>query len=316
MHNADNDDNTADKVKIKYAYMDKMPLEGWAWEFIRRNASYKTLYDEIKRDFNSMKSLKGITDFNSVLNKIEKHPVNDKLSRMRNEFHIRVGVDSFNIRTGFYQKTPKEVDNFLAAEELSIFIAVPNPDKAYNEFRYRKPSILGATSVKSLALDFDMQHLFQGDIDKVQKEPTMELYQYCHKTLLKDLPPVDASDTLYFGVSLHGKLHDIMQQIHDVLDNYFDYSKTRNIDKKWKYYLIVYDLMKNHDKSSDDCGQILQLAFKKVDVKPRTDDGQAKGGKIRKALDPFMENKNIDNYYKNAVVLINDNFGKYLNLAK
>lgn len=31
-----------------YEYMDKLPLEGWIWEFMRRSQAYKNLYSKIR----------------------------------------------------------------------------------------------------------------------------------------------------------------------------------------------------------------------------------------------------------------------------
>ena len=42
-----------EKVKFNpsdYDYMNNLPLEGWIWEFIRRNPEYRRLYSEIKKD--------------------------------------------------------------------------------------------------------------------------------------------------------------------------------------------------------------------------------------------------------------------------
>jgi hypothetical protein len=43
-------DDIIKDLKLKYEYLHKLSLDGWLWEFIRRNREYKNIYSELKRD--------------------------------------------------------------------------------------------------------------------------------------------------------------------------------------------------------------------------------------------------------------------------
>ena len=110
-----------------------------------------------------------------------------------------------------------------------------------------------------------------------------------------DLSPIHSSETIYFGVCVNGKREEIMKQVKAIVDEYVKPTEERQRDKKWKYYLIAYDFVDKGMKYSK-IADILSVAFEHD-----------------KRL---FDEKNIENYYKTGLKLINDGYKKYLYLKK
>jgi len=98
-----------------YDYTDTLPLEGWIWEFIRRNSDYNRFYEECKTTE---------INYNNYLKKI---------GRITEVCALRPNYSS--------HKLDKKL--FL----IKFFIAIPNPKASYDKFGDFKPDIDGFTPV-------------------------------------------------------------------------------------------------------------------------------------------------------------------------
>lgn len=286
----------AKAVQKDYAYLnDDMPLEGWAWEFIRRNPHYIALYNEIESDFRTIDVVKGDTDLQDIHDNILDSPISKKLGRVATEFGIRIAL--------FFPKT-HDANNFMNIENLDFQIEIPNPTKKYNQFCRKTPDIEGATCVKCFRA---------GEEDETAFWITPPTPNHCYDLVVKQLPPIHPSDTLYLGISLSGKKGDIMKKVGAFLDHHGVTAKERARDDKWNYYLITYDLYKADNKYKD-IADILSVAYEEEikieDVKNATE------GKRKKDKRKLFDERNIENYYKNALALINGEYKKYLYLKK
>jgi hypothetical protein len=305
----------AKAIQRDYEYMDNIPLEGWAWEFIRRNPNYESLYNEIEHDFKTIDILKGDTEFESIIDNIKDSPIKKKFNQLNDSFHIRVFIlenipcdisklanTDKNVKkiiekykvTDLLNIHRPDIKNFMHVEGIPLFIGIPNPKTKYHEFCCHFPTIEGVSCVRFFKFDENTAKefgYFTSDYLNKQFE------QYCYKVMMNELAPNHSSDTLYFGISLNGKKDDIMQQVKTIIGNYIKPTKGagRQRDKKWKYYLIAYDLVKK-GKSYSKIADILCEAFE--------------------SNESLVDVKNSENYYKTSLALIKGNYKKYLYLKK
>jgi hypothetical protein len=98
-----------------YDYMDTMPLEGWMWEFIRRNNDYRRLYQECRRTD---------TTYRAYL---------DKIGQITRTVALKPNFSS------------RKLDRRLFF--VRHFIGIPNPNASFDKFGDVKPDIDGFTPV-------------------------------------------------------------------------------------------------------------------------------------------------------------------------
>jgi len=212
-----------------------------------------------------------------------------------------------------YDKKKEDIDKYITFAGAKFLLTIPGAGFKYSEFQHRKPVIEGATCVKQFLFTKSGARRF-GNL--TTDKNIADLKDYCHRIMMRILPPATPTSTLYFGVSLNGNIDDIKKQIYEALDNYLDITNTRRHDRKWKYYLIAYDLIEA-GKDYHSCGSLMGAAFHEIDLK---DSDLKKSSTIthkrKKTKEPFYEARNIENYYKKGRSLINAGYKKHLHLAK
>lgn len=273
----------AKAVQTDYEYLnDDLPLKGWAWEFIRRNAAYKTLYEELRSGITGLSILQGDMDVASIKDKILESPLGDVFLKLMRDFKVKV-----------FTKDTYQFDNTLDGEGLLQVLGIPNPDKKYTEFSSKYDiRIAGSASIKQYKFRTDRAE----DIEYFKPTRNKEaLEKKSYKIVMKKLVTHHATDTLYLGISLSASKDDIKKQFADILNEHFKTTNIRKQTKKWKYYLIVFDL-EHTGKSYSDIGDVLSNAF---------NEGES-----------LFEIKNIENYYKNALALVAGGYKKYLHLPQ
>jgi len=283
----------AKAIQEDYHYLDSedMTLEQWMWEFIRRNPGYIALYKEIKEDFNKTDLLHNVTDFQDLLDNIHDSIITKKLLMTETNFDV----------TSYLLEGKKDdSDNFISIENLDLFIGVPNPRKKSSDFSEHTPIIKGATSVTSYV--FHPETVVTGPYHGSQFE------KYCYELVMKRLPPNTPSDTLYIGISLNGNRDDIKRQVNKIINEKIKPANGRIRDDKWKYYLMAHDL-KTQGMSYDKIARVLSVVY--VDEEEATEEERNKRDKSS-----LFDVKNIENYYKNSLSLINGDYKKYLYLEK
>jgi len=295
----------AKRIREEYAYMRvDMPLGGWIWEFIRRSDKYRVFHNralELRSAF-----------MNST------HVVKDTWDRMA-EF-LSEGLEYFEPEFPFNfltidhsEATPskqmKQVDdNLLQEGYVTIWIlniadrewnhiSIRNPDKKYSEFHSGSPRLRGTLPYR--LLDKRAHRLFIPEgITGMFKSP------------ISRKEPDDADiDAIRIAISNRIQSKDIdsillkalREELTDPLN--FPLKPTKKRDDKWKYYLIIYDLRKQHGESIGhrELSDILFTAYPEI----------AAGEKVQ-ADDETRKGKIAENYYNAALKLINGEYRKYL----
>jgi hypothetical protein len=203
-----------------YDYLDRLPLEGWIWEFIRRNESYRKHFSLQKKDATypfDCYDLYGLIPY-----RFYTYPAKN--------------IDHKNFLLITRQLKGKEIS------AITLYEYFPNPEKRYCDFGIHKPLIRGLLNVKIHDLGNDP---FRPDIDCNNPE-----YQkYCCTVVTNYLAiEDDPRSTLYLGISKNAKREELEERIKTILKQYIktkrDKSRIRN--KEWGKYLMVYDYKKNN----------------------------------------------------------------------
>ncbi|MBE0426373.1 MAG: hypothetical protein IBX72_06975 [Nitrospirae bacterium] len=274
-----------------YEYMDNLPLVGWMWEFIRRSEAYQSLYSKICHfisieregqpvDYDTER--KAYSDFTAEIEDIGLIPLKMPYKTQEHDDYTllceecqKKGISlptnsSPLIRYGYFIYC-------FERWHSCWFHGIPDPALGY--FRLRcSPTINGLSYLKCKSYD-DLKKI----PDWVLPSPL---------SVLLFLSPSDIpEDTIYVGIRKDAKISDIEKKFIPTIKDYLKPKKSRRRDEKWKYYLIVYDLVKE-EMSYSEISEILITVYPEY-----------------KSL---FDLKNIENYYKNALVLIEGGYKKYL----
>jgi hypothetical protein len=276
-----------------YDYMDKMPLEGWIWEIVRRGESYKHEYEKIEKAAEESKA------------KIDKllSSFQSGVSKMGIDFHLKCA-----------ERRTFNPDYFLLIEcEASLFIGIPKPQSKYiclnaeTQIKQIKPWNIINLAEEAVGLTyrmFEKSHIAENwravissttessmndeKLPFTRREIITTMYLLNH--LLYGLAAPTPEDTVYVGISKGAKDEDIDKLIRTV-KKYLKSNKPRVRDEKWKYYLICYDLRKKG------------LAYKQIeDILIRS---------YPKYENSFRE-RTIQNHNANALKLIQGDYKKYI----
>lgn len=240
-------------LKQEYAYMDDLTRDGWFWEMIRRSDEYEQTYKKLYTNYT--------------------------LETQHEMFTL--GISPCADDTCPY---PSQ----LSEEQKEGAIIFPRPDWRYIDFVQNKqspPACHFATPVRSM--DHSM-------VEKMRSLLLDEGAEQATRKLFELLSPTFPEDTLYIGVALTSKMNDVLEEIHRILGPRLKKNPTKlRATDKWKYYLIIYDLMKDYDSLNyNDVAGIL------ADIYP--EEGR------------LFDERNVQNYRKNAVFLIEGDYKKYL----
>lgn len=192
---------------------------------------------------------------------------------------------------------------------LPPYVTPDNRDQLQND---AKPNIYIRRNVRSMRLfeHYNAYRTFkeQNDLDNVT-DP--EVFDTTIGTIpvpssksavtilggLLDEPPEDTTypcgDTLLLSVNLTSSRKNIEEGIKKILDIHKERKEGNFRPDKWKFYLIVFDLKKAYENVTWD-----EIAGTLYDAFP--DHGH------------ILDAKNVENYYKGALALINGEYKKYL----
>jgi hypothetical protein len=278
--------NIAAKIPDEYDYMDKLPMKGWAWEFLRRNKEYIDAFRKLE--------------------KVAKPDVwNDKCDTILSE------LKSIIIPSGlFIGRMSLTVNKTVTRNYLALKLPPYKGNKAsYNKYFRSDHHVCVVLRPEKRYCDMIGSLFFPYQIPdyKIYKSFDVLLNERMTVTMSPDgknliqKPSADRSnDVFYVAVSKKANIADLKEcMIADIAKILAKQNKHKpKIRKnKWKYYLIVYDLMQrfNGETPYDDIGNILIYAYPE-----------------EKKTQYFTETKNINNWHDKAVPLINGGFIKYL----
>lgn len=241
-------DKEVERIKIDYSYMiDEMPLDGWMWEFIRRTKQYKALIEEIQQNEKDGKS---------------------NWSLLKNLKHIGV--------RGSFAIPPPDDDLYQTIvtypDDNNTSLCIPKNDVKYSAFSVRFPSILGIDPVGYRTFDdlsLYYRYVIEGAIEaaewKRKKGPfsLKGILEIIPNRLLEDMAPCSLEDTIFIAISTKAQKTDVMEELEDIVDQYVKPPKIKSRKDKWKYYIIVYDLMENVRLENSTIAKIFDKMFPK-----------------------------------------------------
>jgi hypothetical protein len=290
-----------------YYYMDKMPLEGWMWEFIRRNPEYMAIYNRFeqlprsisfsrhewalasqwldKKSRGERPEMEGYSE--DLLGKCEAiQCILDWKKTLERDFFLRMAEDF--IETSW---EPELISTVKVNDDQFYGMQIPN--RRYIDFSsaFGKPSIIGATSVAFLL----GEHVEQRDSLLGERG-----FDWRYDALIEALTLARPSDTLYVGISLAANKKEVVREIRKLCDKYGRKEEVRRRPAKWKHYLMVYDLfVEGHDYA--DIGQELYLRLERED----------------KALANRLAGENsVRRYHEAASELIKGGYKRHLSTEK
>lgn len=215
-------------LKTKYGYLDNLLLiEGWLWEFIRRKGKYRETFKELKKELQDAEITSSGVSFSpqeSHLNLNTTPSIREKLELLENEFgikpHPRANPDNAK---GYYIKQIEGGYNFLALPDYHA--------------RYYDEDIFPFPIIKARPIAVTKFR------EEAKKLPPAELHQYCH-TLIEKISITDKSKMLYLGIALNARKEDLWSSFDFILNKYVEEEPAERYNKfkKWKLYLIYYDL--------------------------------------------------------------------------
>jgi len=264
----------ASEIQDQYDYMDRLPMKGWAWEFLRRNKHY------IKAFIRLDEMVKG----NVWSDECDK--ILSEVTKVASPYGLLIGRGSSSLH--------KSKDNYLTLK-LPPFKGANAMGNKYFGYSHHtchvpRPSIRYC--------DFDGYLLFfpfpqipdyviYNSFDVLPDE-RIEL----RLSSIKDIPITESNDIFFIAVSKNANIRDLKQKmLKDIADILLKH-KPRIVKEKWKYYLIVYDLKQrvNDALSYQEIANILIGAY------PEDQE------------EYFAETRNINNWYKKADSLIKGGF--------
>lgn len=283
----------ASEIHSKYYYMDGLSMNGWAWEFVRRNKQYIEAFRELEKLVNLC-------------------CWNDECDKRLSE------ISKISIPAGLFFGPISNADreNFLAVKPpftggLRLFKKLGFDIDTHATILREKYIIKNETNIprpERRHIDFDKPLMFlprkQDYI--IYKSFDDLLNSYVTSTRSPDSdsyitkPVLDRSDKdkdiCYIRVNTNANMIDLKEDLLSDISTFLKKQKPRIRQRKWKYYLIVYDLkQESNDKMSfDEIAGILIGAYPGDEAKL------------------FTETRNIINWYGKATSLINGDFIKYL----
>ncbi len=304
--------------------MDSMPFEGWIWEFVRRSAAYRTKFNEFEKKIDSFFTnatiVKVLSNNNATRNdhakyKKELNLIYGFMEQVEEE--LGVGDEAFmtsdpglkNINRFLFKhycfmirpfcfRVPKaklsqdEVERLAKLEKMNVFArGLPRPEIRYCDFKKSLyPPISGELvrcfTFEQLKRETDSHPVF----GRAYSSPLELLY------ISKKRP----EDTIFLGVSRTANISDVEKSLIPKLKELLRPNRGRVRTDKWKFYLIVYDLKARGLTFTEIAGEIDKLT--------QTEDLTSQN--------LIVDIRSIENYYKNALALINGGYKKYLKTAK
>lgn len=275
-----------------YDYMDSLPIEGWIWEFIRRNSTYNKIYSAF------------------AMKKIEPTGVYLLLRRVREDIAIRPIIKpckNLDKRHFSWIEIPK-LENDCAG--------LPNPSTKSHEFAALKPQIIGLTPVVLYKPDkyerrgIKAAHEFF-PISRRHYVPK----EYCDEMVNNILPPVDVRNTIYLGISEYANKDNVRKIFESIVQNWIGKRNIRFRDESWRVSLFIFDLFEKLKERYPLRYEKFTTAL--TDTYPffkitRYEDGKKVRGRVD-SRDYFDESK-CRRFYDKARSLIKGDYKKYLYL--
>jgi hypothetical protein len=272
----------ASETPCQYNYMDKLPMKGWAWEFLRRNKQYIEAFIQLEElvkgdSWNDecqkrLSELQGIASPFGMLTGRSSHTLNET---------ERLNYLTFQLPP--YKGDKVYLNKYCGKHEIHI----PKPGRRYCDFA-APAYFMRRWEMRDYIIYDSFEFLLNAKI-QVGKSPNSD-------TLIEKPALERNKDFVYVAISKYANIVNLKDKMLKDISKILNKHKPRAIDKKWKYYLIVYDLKleSNEKMSYDQITDILNAAY------------PMKGDKS------FTDTRKINNWHLRATSLINGEFLKHL----
>lgn len=271
----------ASKIPIEYNYMDKLSEDGWAWEFLRRDKKYLDWFRKYEK----------IVAAGAWNDECEKKPPKREEEEI-DSYTAMLPIIKINGDARNYLKVnpPYTGDSAMGKKyNIRTEYFIPRPSKRFIDldpppmFFPRKKDYIIYGSFKDL-LNASLISEYNPDCKDSVWRPNLER---------------DDEDAFYIHISKYAKIKDLKGKLLTDISKFLDKQTPKLRQKKWKFYLIVYDLKQEYKNriSFDTISDILIEAYRDKDKS------------LRKSL---VVMRNMDNWYSSAESLINGGFKKYL----
>jgi hypothetical protein len=270
----------AKDIEERYKCLDGLSRDGYIWEFVRRTKTYIKLYER----FTKLSKIRK-PDYNHIAECLEA------VRTMKIEPIIAYeNKPPCSPHLATIKFTPF-LDDKETIPELPVFYSLPDYHINYHDFtsipdvghpvqvigRHRYKILLGfpekidSHKYRRIHPQWELPYLFDSRYSKPMKP-----YQFLNTFLS---PKHKTEDTIFVGISKMARTEDLYRIIKEVTP-FLSKEKPRRTERKWKFYLIIYDLLQD------------EFDFRKI-------------SNILSMLDErFSEIKNVENSYKAAKVLI------------
>lgn len=290
------------EIPDKYDYMDKLPMKGWAWEFLRRNKKFMDAFnkleelveggvwsDECKERLSELQRLASNTGL--LIGRISS-PLNNESRK----YYLTLKMPPY--------EGDKATLNIYFGSSHHIGV-VPRPENSYYDYfreiitkkKIRNDKLYKLFLHPPLLFIYQIPDykIYESFNELLNEQDTIELSPESDFPEIK--PTIDRSnDVFYVAVSKSANIADLKDFMLDDIAKIIKKDHKPKIRKrKWKYYLIVYDLRQkfNADITDDDICNILNEAYPEEEKE-------------------FCASRNIENWNDSAVDLINGGYIKYL----
>jgi|GEM_PF-2673092 len=233
----------------EYAYMKKMVssewIDGWLWEFIRRNKNYRKAHCELKKIVHGKLTIAEIGRASKILEQVKK------------EFGVPV----------IWVADPKE--------ELSSKYAewIPDPSLRYDQItKTGKPLILRQDEMISLS-DKELATRVSKLNTRALKTGQVSDNDLILAAVRYFLAPVQHSHSIYIGISTRARRNEVQKKVARIISRSVGKQKRRSPQIRadvWRRYLQVFDRREKGDTTA----QLAALLHKERSSK--SDPQQAK----------------------------------------
>jgi len=191
-------------------------IDGWLWEFIRRNKNYQLAYN----------TLSSIED-----EKITPMKIASMLQMVETEFQI----------------LPKSFWEPCTRPEKFYDAWIPDYKLRYDQIpKYAKPIILGKKDIIVFSGKTLKQKVLELDIKELWQDPQSHHWLIL-AALQHLLAPTIPRNTIFMGVSRNARRADVQIRVDKIISKYVGKTRKRSpqiLAKKWPKYLQVYDYKK------------------------------------------------------------------------
>jgi len=273
MSKYDSEEKRARELAKSFQYLDNLTEEGYLWEFARRTRTYREAYERFIGLCRAQKP-----DYDLIAECLETV----RTTKIDPVITVKKPLRGYHLATVKYTEPLLYSHLYYSLPDYHInyrgFNTIPDigyPVQIIGRYRYRIlmgfPSTVDSLKYQRNRPQIERPYLFDSRYSKPMKP-----YGFLSCFLS---PENKAEDTIFVGISKTARREDLNRMVEDI-SQYFSKEKPRRIQRKWKSYLIIYDLRRQGWDSA---------ALE--DVLPIIDD-------------TFADAKNIKNGYKAAVELI------------